>query len=210
MILPKARSNNIIVLNLEKELLVYDLSANKAFSLNETSSIVYQNSDGKTSFAELKAKYKFSDELIFFALDELEKERLIETDQNYQSPFEKLSRREVVKKVGLSTILAIPVIFSVIAPKAINAASGNCVTTNCTPDNYRQGNCCGSTNRCFGNNTGFGNCFPCYQQGNFLTICNGTGCCSDPAVTFNSQNACCSGSHTPFEFQPGSFECRCT
>ncbi|MBX7174829.1 MAG: hypothetical protein K1X72_27885 [Pyrinomonadaceae bacterium] len=209
MNLPQSKTKNIVVLNLENEMLVYDLEINKAFCLNETSSIVYQNCDGKTSFAELRKRYKFTDDLIFFTLDELKKERLIET--NYASPFEKMSRREIVKEIGLSTIIALPIISSVIAPSSINAASGACVTTGCTADNYTQANCCGSTNRCFGNNLGpgFGNCGSCYPPGDFSAIFNVSGRCADPAYTFNSQNACCSGAHVEV-FVGGLYECQCT
>lgn len=52
---PKARNKNIVVQLLNKETLIYDLIDNKAFCLNETSSIVFNACDGKTSFDELIA-----------------------------------------------------------------------------------------------------------------------------------------------------------
>lgn len=119
--LPPARIENIVVQDAGDEVLIYDLITNKAFCLNETSAIIYQACDGKTSSDELKAKYHFSDDLIFFALDELKKEKLIE--DNYVSPFKGIKRREVIKKIGLASMIALPVIVSLMAPTAVMAAA---------------------------------------------------------------------------------------
>lgn len=128
--LPLSRQNEILVQETKEEVLIYDLKLNKVFCLNETSSIVYRACDGKTSFAELKSKYKFTDELIFLALDGLKKGNLLETD--YKSPFEGMSRREVIKKVGLATMIALPVISSLSAPTPAMAQSG-CGGVGCQP-----------------------------------------------------------------------------
>ncbi len=120
-ILPSARLENIVVHNLDKEILIYDLLTNKAYNLNETSAIVYQNCDGQTTFDELKSKHEFTDDLIYFAVDELKANNLIEGATI--SYFGNLSRREIVKRIGLSTMIALPVISSLVAPKAVYAAS---------------------------------------------------------------------------------------
>lgn len=119
--LPKAKTADLVVQESGKELLLYNLTANKAFCLNETSAIVYQSCDGKTTFAELKKQSHFSDELIFLALEELKRENLLE--ENYSSPLERLSRRQAVKKIGLSSLSALPVITSIVAPTAAASAS---------------------------------------------------------------------------------------
>lgn len=125
MKLPKVRNQNIVIQEIGDEILIYDLEINKAYCLNETSAIVYQNCDGETDFTEIKTNHNFSEELISFALEQLEKENLLEKDSGFISPFKGFSRREVIKKIGLSSMVALPVIASVIAPKAINAASCN-------------------------------------------------------------------------------------
>ena len=51
--LPKAKTSEILVQELENELLVYDLKTNKAFCLNETSAIVFQLCDGTKTVAEI-------------------------------------------------------------------------------------------------------------------------------------------------------------
>ena len=56
--LPIARNKDIVVQTLDKEVLIYDLNTHKAYNLNETSSIVYQACDGKTSFDGRKSVLK--------------------------------------------------------------------------------------------------------------------------------------------------------
>jgi hypothetical protein len=123
-ILPKARTENLVEQNLGTEILIYDLNIHKAFNLNETSSIVYKACDGKASFDELKRQYKFTDDFIFLALDELKKNNLLANNTSYQSPFSGTNRREVIKRVGLATMFALPLITGLIAPTAAQAASG--------------------------------------------------------------------------------------
>lgn len=124
MNLPLVRSENLVVQNLDDEILIYDLTINKAFCLNETSLIVYQACNGKTTFEELKAEYSLNDEIIFLALDELKRHNLLAVETDYQSPFAGMTRREVIRKVGLASMIALPLISSVIAPSAIQAQSG--------------------------------------------------------------------------------------
>lgn len=120
--LPLARSTDIVVQTIGKEVLIYDLNTHRAYNLNETSSIVYHACDGNTTFSELKSKANFTDGIIFFAIDELRKNNLLENN-SFVSPFNDLSRREVIKKVGLASIIALPVISSLVAPTAAMAQS---------------------------------------------------------------------------------------
>lgn len=120
--LPLARVADIVVQEFGGEVLIYDLKNHKAFNLNKTSSIIFQVCDGKTTFAELKTKYKFTDELIFLALDQLKKENLLSED--YISPFTNISRRTVIRQAGLATMIALPFITSLVAPTAAMALSG--------------------------------------------------------------------------------------
>jgi hypothetical protein len=129
--LPLARSTDIIVQELGKEVLIYDLQTHKAFNLNKTSSIVYLACDGNTTFKELKLKSKFTDDLIFLALDQLQNENLLDENQLYDSPFAGISRRAAVKRVGLATIIALPVIYSLIAPTAAMALSVTATAPTC-------------------------------------------------------------------------------
>lgn len=150
---PQARIENIVVQELENEILIYDLKSNKAFALNATASTIYRACDGKTTFGELKLETGFTDEIIFLSLDKLKKESLLETD-SYSSPFTGMSRREVIHQAGLATMIALPVISSLVAPHAAQSAS-NCPAGSAPADPFGiQGN--GNTCGC-GTNVGAGN-----------------------------------------------------
>lgn len=134
MNLPKARTTDIIEQEAGGELMIYDLQTNIAYTLNETLKNVYK-ACGKQTFKELKREHKFSDDLIHFSLAELSASNLIE-DYN-ANHFAGFSRREVIKKVGLATMVALPVIAGITAPKAAQAASG-CVVANAAVSATRQ------------------------------------------------------------------------
>lgn len=121
MNLPKARTENILEQNLKNETLIYDLTIDKAFNLNATLTAVYKACGRNLTFDELKRKHRFTDDFIYLALDELKRENLLGED--FQSPFAKTNRREVIKKVGLATMFTLPLITGLVAPKAINATS---------------------------------------------------------------------------------------
>jgi hypothetical protein len=200
-ILPRVRNENTVVQSLDKELLVYDLVTNKAFCLNETSAIVFNACSGHTTFDELKRQHKFTDELIFLALDELKKSSLL-TDDTYQSPFAGMTRRQAAKKVGLATMIALPLISSVIAPQAAAAQSGcSGFLGACSGPVYLQNNCCSGF--CFNSK-----CFPCAAPGGLFPCAASVSQCDQWAVA-----ACCSGTATSTADGPncaGSFTCVCS
>ena len=69
MTLPLARHSGVVVQELGAELLIYDLTTHQAYQLNETLMIVYRDCDGGgTSFADLKRRHQFTDDLIHLAL----------------------------------------------------------------------------------------------------------------------------------------------
>jgi hypothetical protein len=158
-LLPKNRNENIIMQDAGNEVLIYDTTTDKAYCLNETSAKVFNACDGATSFDELKSKYQFTDDLIYLTLDELQAKNLLDSSANYETPFAGMSRREVIRKVGLATMIALPVVAGIIAPQAANAASGNnrallqtctassqCTSNRCTVTNSGTQRCCASTN----------------------------------------------------------------
>jgi hypothetical protein len=172
--LPPARQQDVVIQEFDKEILIYDLRTHKIYNLNQTSSVVYRHCDWKTSFAELKRKYKFTDDLIHLSLDELREVNLIESENSFDSPFAGMSRREAIRKVGLASMVALPVITSLIAPRAVDAQSA----ATCTPGfdatgNGLNGNCLCVTGSTAGN--------PCTTSGGAhcktgCTCIGGAGC----------------------------------
>lgn len=131
-IAPKARKENLVVQELDGEVLIYDLDKNKAFCLNETSTLVWQLCDGNKSVSEIsetisrKFDLPANEDLVWLALDQLKKEKLIANGEEVVSGFAGMSRREVIKKVGFGTMIALPFVSSLVAPTAISAQSTAC------------------------------------------------------------------------------------
>lgn len=127
---PKTRNENIVVQEMEKEILIYDLKENKAFCLNETAALIYQFCDGERTVSEITQtlnktlKQSVSEGLVWLALDNFKKDNLLEENEQFQIDFNGLSRRQVIKKAGLASMTALPIVASLVAPIAAHAASG--------------------------------------------------------------------------------------
>ena len=126
---PLSRTNDIVVHNLNGEVLIYDLKINKAFCLNETSALVWQACDGTKSVSEIsqslskKLSEPANEDLVWLALDQLKQENLLANSEEIVSNFSGMSRREVIRKVGLGTMIALPIVSGLIAPTAAMAQS---------------------------------------------------------------------------------------
>lgn len=146
--LPLQRLNNIVIQEAHNEVLIYDLISNKAYCLNETCAIVWHLCNGKNSLedihrnTDIKLQSSFSKELVWLALDELKRNNLIVNSETIQPSFNNLSRREVIRKVGLGSLVALPVIASIIAPSAVHAQSiSSCMSTVMGPPGSMFGGC---------------------------------------------------------------------
>ena len=135
---PVRRKDDIIVQELNGEVLIYDLKANKAVCLNETSSLVWDACDGNQSVSEIsqaigkKLNSPANEDIVWLALDQLKKEKLIANGAEVVSKFDGMSRREVIRKVGLGTMIALPLVTSLLAPTAANAQSTCAGACTCT------------------------------------------------------------------------------
>jgi len=124
---PEARRNGLIVHPLSDEMLVYDLDRHKAYCLNKTSAVVWNRCDGKTTIAELVAHLRdeyetpVDEDVISLALDQLRKSHLLEGPNSVQKP--KLTRRELIRRIGVGGVMSLPLITAVIAPTAAQAAT---------------------------------------------------------------------------------------
>lgn len=176
--LPHGISSDIVVQALDDELLVYFLKTNRAICLNKTAAIVFNACNGIKTLDDLRREHKFTDDLIYLTLDELQKNNLLE---NYQSTyFANLSRREAVKRVGLATMIALPVVAQLVAPRASEAASGA---------RLANGAICSTNTRCLSNRCGEDGFGPyCCSANDFGACQTSADCCSGIAC---SNNVCC-------------------
>lgn len=153
---PLRRKDEIIVQELNGEVLIYDLKTNKAICLNETSSMIWDACDGDKTVSEIsqsigkKLNCPANEDIVWLALDQLKKERLLANGSTINSRFDGISRREVIRKVGLGTMIALPLITSLVAPTAANAQSLCAGACTCT----MTGMTVGAGNPCAPPNTG--------------------------------------------------------
>lgn len=165
--IPIARKDGLVIQEMEDEVLIYDLDENKAFSLNPTAAEIWRACDGKKSVAEIAKGLRGSrdaddkESVVWLALDQLKEKNLISNTIN--SRFEGISRRDVIKKVGLATAIALPVIAMLSFPSktlAVACPSSLCggigVAGGCPP-----GQICCDTNTASG--------FQCVQPLNPVT-----------------------------------------
>ena len=161
---PKSRKENLVIQELEGEVLIYDLEKNKAFCLNETSALVWQCCDGSRTIASItdtvgkQLNSQVNEDLVWLALDQLSKENLLENKNEVKNKFAGLSRREAVKKVGLASLVALPMIASLTAPVAAQGTSACNTGTTCTCT--VSGMTVGQGNACAPVNTGGCSAFP--------------------------------------------------
>ena len=125
---PKARENEIILQWVEDELLIYDLTGNRAVSLNKTAATVWSLCDGILDLEEIADKASIQlagdvpSELVGLAISQLSAEGLLEAPDNLPAPDRK-SRREIIKRLGYVSIVALPIVASIAVPSAANAQS---------------------------------------------------------------------------------------
>jgi hypothetical protein len=145
---PKSRENDLVIQELSDEILVYDLKSHRALCLNEASALVWKACDGKNSVSKIaqvvsaKLKSEVNEDFVWVALDGLKREKLISNAADVTSPFYGLSRREVIKKIGFSSMVALPMVSSLVAPSAIHAQS--IVGPTCSSGNPGECSCMGS------------------------------------------------------------------
>lgn len=132
-IFPKSVTEDLVIQEASGDVLIYNVKTNRAHALNQTSALVWQMCDGTKSVDEIsqslgkETKSPANEDLVWLTLRQLQENNLIVDSEVIKAKFDGLSRREAIRRVGLASMIALPVISSVIAPTAAHAASGNCI-----------------------------------------------------------------------------------
>jgi hypothetical protein len=187
---PLTRTKNILVQELEDEVLVYDLNVNRAFSLNNTSALVWKLCDGNSTVPEicekmsLKLKKSVSEDVVWLALDQFIGDGLLENGDDLGDHFAGQSRREVIRKVGIASMVALPLVSSIVAPMASAAQSGAPPAPACTPGCFQNAPTGPNTNACTG----------CTQPADFVRWSSTDGSCTG-VIQASFPNINCSGNN---------------
>jgi hypothetical protein len=135
---PKARKNKLIAREFGDEVLLYDRSRDKALCLNRTAALVWKHCDGHTSIEqitdrlgkEISSEFEtpIDERLVWYAIRQLKREDLLEDQVEIPrrvlaSMNGHLNRRQVMRVLGITAIVAVPLVTSIIAPTAAQAAS---------------------------------------------------------------------------------------
>ncbi len=151
---PKARSENLVVQEMDDETLVYDLKTHEAHCLNKTAAFVWNNCSGNRSIDEIarsvesKFGHPVDGDLVRLAIKQLEDKGLLK--ESGISGLAMPSRRELIKKIGIASAIAIPIVASLVAPVGVMAASctcttpGNCITQSSCPSTVN----CNASHQC--------------------------------------------------------------
>ena len=125
----RLESEDLILEELRDEMMIYDSRRNQAFCLNPTATFVWKHSDGNTTVAEIantlgkKLDAAVDEQVIWFALDQFSKDGLLAPSTTLPSNVAGLTRRTLLRKMGVGAI-ALPAVTSLlISPVKAHASS---------------------------------------------------------------------------------------
>lgn len=124
------RRCDLIIEVVNGETLIYDESCHRAFCLNAIATEVWNRCNGSTSPSEIADSIKLvtntfvSTAAVELALADFCHDGLLQP-QTLMPPPPTMSRRAMAIKLGMGAAMALPVITSIVAPKAAQAYNGD-------------------------------------------------------------------------------------
>jgi hypothetical protein len=142
--MPRARQQGLIIEDLPGEVLVYDSERDRAHCLNQTAALVWKYCDGKTTVSQMARNLErdlntanVDERMVSYALEQLSRDHLLEESFVPATMLSGLTRRQMVRTLGIAAVIAVPVVTSIVVPTARAA-------TTCTSP----GQPCGSSAQC--------------------------------------------------------------
>ncbi len=129
--LPQARRAGMVIKKVDNEVLVYDLERDKAHCLNLSAAAIWRLCDGKTTTSGLarlledETGTRVDESIIWLGLEDLRRNHLLENAAVWPQQMiatKGMSRREAVRRIGLGAVIALPLVISITAPTAVQAA----------------------------------------------------------------------------------------
>ncbi len=139
--IPKARKNGLVIQETGDEVLVYDVDTNRAHCLNRTAAFVWKSCDGRNSVPQIAALLgkefanDVDEDLVWLAIDQLTNESLLESGMKLERGG--LSRRDVIRKIGLAAAVTLPVVAMLSFPNGALAAT--CAASYCGTNDPNNG-----------------------------------------------------------------------
>ena len=141
--MPKAKTERLIVREIDGETLVYDRGREAATCLNEFAANVWRRCDGETSVAGIAAALGEDERAVWLALHQLNKSKLLrEAVALPPGMATGKTRREIAGQLGLGA--AVAAVSSIVMTTAAHAScahhdqscliNSDCCSGNCDPD----------------------------------------------------------------------------
>src|SRR5438445_13876371 len=131
---PRARRDGLVVQELPDEVLIYDRDSDRAHCLNQTAALVWKYCDGKTTVPRMARRLErdlaadtVDEKVVWYALDQLSKDYLLEESVVPPAMLAGMTRREMVRVLGVAAVVAVPLVTSIVAPTPAQAST--CFTT---------------------------------------------------------------------------------
>ena len=133
---PQARQDRLVVQKLGDEAIIYDEQRNHIHRLNPTAALVWRHCDGRRTAGDLALVVQgelgspVTEEMVWLALDRLEKEHLLQDRLVRPEEALQITRRQMLRKAALvgGATLLLPVVQSMVAPTPAMAVSLGCAT----------------------------------------------------------------------------------
>jgi hypothetical protein len=127
---PKARTEKLVVQDFNDELLVYDKQRHQAHCLNHTAALIWKQCNGRNSVAaisrhlekQLGAENEIDERVIWYALRQFERDHLLQQKLDVPTTG-RMGRRQLIRVLGLTAIVALPLVTSMASPDAGQATS---------------------------------------------------------------------------------------
>jgi len=125
----KPRAKDLLVRELRDEFIIYDPSLQTAYCLNAPAAAVWKLCDGDKSVADITHSLNqdstaaTEEELVWLAVDELNKSGLLQNEISPCIQNKMLSRRDLIKKMAISVTVALPIVTSILLPTPADGLS---------------------------------------------------------------------------------------
>ncbi len=141
---PATRKDGLTISTLDDEVLVYDPEARRASCLNGFAAGVLELCDGQRSASDITRELPFKDvdeRMVTLALADLQKAQLLQDRVSFAAiAHAGTSRRDLLKRIGMGSAVAVPIIAGIALPTAAQALTCLPDTADCQANEHL---CCG-------------------------------------------------------------------
>jgi hypothetical protein len=153
---PLARKDQLVVRELADEVLIYDLTRNKAFCLNQVAGAVWKQSDGQKSAGQIAEDLSqqlgatIEEQAVWTAVEQLGRDNLLEYCIPTPTGAARVTRRAQLKSLAKAAAIAGPIVASLAIPQKAFASclnsgvnqNGSCTASKCCSGSCKNVNFC--------------------------------------------------------------------